>query len=408
MNFDTDILIAGGGLNGCALALALASVGQRVTLVDPQPAKTHKDPKFDGRAYAVALATQRMLKVMGLWEEVEDHAQPMLDIKVSDGRAGEGASPLHVHFDHSELAEGPMGYLVEDRFLRNALLAQIATDDLITHATEVSVIKQSITLGHASISLSDGNTLTARLLIGADGRRSAVATRAGIKRSGWDYKQTSLVCAIDHTLPHNATAHQFFTPAGPLAILPLKGNRSSIVWTENNERAAVINAMNDASYLDALRPVFGDFLGDLSLSGQRFSYPLGLSIAQEFAHERVALVGDAAHGIHPLAGQGLNLGLRDVAALAEVIADAARRGEDIGSLQVLRRYQTWRRGETVQMAAATDTINRVFSNDNPLIRLGRDLGLGAVNAVPSVRRGFMRKAAGLSGNLPKLLQGRQI
>lgn len=408
MTFDTDILIAGGGLNGCALALALSGVGQRVTLIDAQPAQIHKDPKFDGRAYAIALATQRMLKVMGLWDSVAENAQPMLDIKVSDGRAGEGASPLHVHFDHNDLAEGPMGYLVEDRYLRNALLARISDDKLITHITEVSVIDQDITGGHACVFLSNDTQLKAKLLIGADGRRSAVATRAGIKRSGWDYEQTSLVCAVEHDLPHNATAHQFFTPAGPLAILPLKGNRSSIVWTETNERAFEINSMDTSDYLATLKPVFGDFLGNITLSGARFSYPLGLSLAQEFVALRVALIGDAAHGIHPLAGQGLNLGLRDVAALAEVIANATRRGEDIGNAAVLARYQSWRRGETLQMAAATDTINRIFSNDNPVMRLGRDLGLNTVNAVPSLRKTFMRRAAGLTGDLPKLMQGQAI
>lgn len=408
MEQNTDIVIVGGGLNGAALALALAQVGQRVTVVDSLPRDTRAAPDFDGRGYALALTSQRMLAALGLWPVLAEHAQPILDIKVSDGRAGEGASPYFLHFDHTEIEEGPMGQMIEDRHLRRALLDAIDADARITHLAGETVVDHTVGPGSVTAELRSGRNITARLLVGCDGRRSAVARRAGIRRTGRDYHQTSLVCAIAHELPHNGVAHQFFMPSGPLAILPLPGNFSSIVWTETTERAAAINAMDDEGYLAALRPAFGDFLGGIRLAGKRFAYPLGLTLAERFVDPRLALVGDAAHGLHPLAGQGLNLGLRDVAALAEVVAHAARRGEDIGALDVLQRFQRWRRFDTAELAVATDTINRLFSNDNPVLRGLRDLGLGAVNALPPVRRGLIRHAAGLTGDLPRLLQGRQI
>ncbi len=408
MTHDTDIIIVGGGLNGCTTALALAQIGQDVILIDAMDSSTLASDTFDGRSYALALTSKNMLNVLGLWGEVADKSCPMLDIKVSDGRAGEGAAPWFVHFDHNELEEGPMGHMLEDRYLRQALLKAIGDTPTITHMESTKVVDQQIDAGGVSVTLESGQVLHAKLLVGCDGRSSQVATRAGIGRKGWGYDQTSLVCAVAHEKPHDNTAHQFFMPAGPLAILPLNGNVSSIVWTESTERAAEISAMNDADYLDCLRPCFGDFLGGISLAGGRYSYPLGLSLADRFIDHRLALVGDAAHGVHPLAGQGLNLGLRDIAALVEVLADAMRRGEDIGALNVLQRFQQWRRFDTAGLAAATDGINRLFSNDNPLLRTVRDLGLGFVNSNPAMRRGFMRQAAGLTGDLPKMLQGRIV
>ncbi len=406
MKPDSDVLIAGGGLNGPALALALASGGIRATIIDPTPKPTRKAADFDGRAYALSLTSVNMLKALGVWATVADHAQPILDIVVSDGKAGEGASPLHLHFDHREIEEGPMGHMVEDRYLRRALLN--AVDHPLITQLEDSVTAQRIIPGGIEVTLGGGKTLTARLLVGCDGRQSGVAKRAGINRMAKDYGQTALVCAVEHEKPHNGTAHQFFMPPGPLAILPLPGNRSSIVWTETHARAAAIQALSDTEYLEELRPRFGDFLGKIKLAGKRFTYPLGLIIADDFATDRVALAGDAAHGIHPLAGQGLNLGLRDVASLAETLIGAARIGEDIGNPIVLSRYAQWRRTDTATLVGATDTINRVFSNDNPLLRLGRDLSLAAINAIPAARRKLIREAAGLTGDLPRLLQGRQI
>ena len=401
----TDLIIVGGGLNGPALALAAAQAGFSVTIIDSLPIDTRKRRDFDGRSYALALASTRLLAGIGIWEVLRDKAQPMLEIKVTDGRAGEGPSPWMMHFDHAEIEEGPMGYMVEDRHLRRAFLDAMAQESKITHLAGETVVSQDINPAGVTVTLASGGTIEGLLLIGSDGRKSGTAARAGIKRTGWGYGQTAVVCAVKHEEPHRGIAHQFFMPGGPLAILPLTENRSSIVWSETEERATELMAMDDAAFLAALRPAFGSFLGQISLTGARFSYPLGLTLANSFIAERVTLVGDAAHGVHPIAGQGLNAGLRDVAALAEVLSDAQARGEDIGGAQTLARYQQWRRFDTTTLAIATDTFNRLFSNDNPLLRAARDIGMGLVNAAPGLRRGFIREAAGLTGDLPKLMRG---
>lgn len=408
MSFDSDIVIVGGGLNGPALALALAQTGRSVTIIDSQSRPVLEGAGFDGRSYALALASKRLLDAIGVWQAVADQSEAMLDIKVSDGRAGEGAGPFFLHFDHREIEEGPMGFMVEDRFLRRALLDAMDAEQNITQMFETRVVAQEVAPTGVSVTLADGRVLNAALLIGADGRSSGTAKRAGIGRTGWGYGQTALVACVQHEHPHMGIAHQFFMPPGPLAILPLPGNRSSIVWSETDARAQEIQALDDAAYLDVLRPRFGDFLGEIGLEGKRFTYPLNLTLANAFIGTRLALIGDAAHGMHPIAGQGLNAGLRDVGALAEVISDAAQRGEDFASPQVLARYQQWRRFDTAALAVATDGFNKLFSNDNPILRAGRGLGMGLVNAFPRLRRGFIREAAGLTGDLPKLLKGQRL
>jgi 2-octaprenyl-6-methoxyphenol hydroxylase len=254
-----------------------------------------------------------------------------------------------------------------------------------------------------TLSLANNQKITTRLLVGADGRKSGTAARAGITYTGWQYSQTALVCAVEHDRPHGGVAHQFFMPAGPMAVLPLSARRSTVVWSERTDSAAVIKTLDDAAFLDVLRPRFGDFLGDIALTGGRFSYPLGMMIAKNYIAPNVALIGDAAHGVHPIAGQGLNAGLRDVAALIQVLSEAKQRGEDFASQPVLARYQLWRRFDATALAVATDGFNRLFSNDNPILRLGRDLGMGMLNAMPKVRRGILREAAGLTGDLPDLM-----
>ncbi|MGR3407116.1 FAD-dependent monooxygenase [Roseovarius indicus] len=404
MSEMSDILIVGGGLNGPALALALAQTGRSVTVIDALPEKVRKDAAFDGRAYALALASVRLLRRIGVWERVEDHAQPMLEIKVSDGRAGEGPSSFFLHFDHAEIEEGPMGHMIEDRYLRRALLDAMDEAEGITQITD-SVSAQEVDERGVTLTLASGKTVSGRMVVGCDGRASGTASRAGIRRTGWGYGQTALVAAVAHERPHHGIAHQFFMPPGPLAILPLPGNVSSIVWSESEATAASFAALSDEDFMEVLRPRFGDFLGEISLKGKRFTYPLGLTIANSFVAERLALVGDAAHGMHPIAGQGLNAGLRDVGALAQVASEAARRGEDFAAPDVLARYQQWRRFDTATLAAVTDATNRLFSNDNPLLRLGRDIGMGVLGAMPGLRRGFIREAAGLTGDLPELMKG---
>ena len=409
MTPDTDILIVGGGLNGPALALALASGGVSVTVIDSRPAPARATLGFDGRAYALAIASKRLLTVLGVWPLVADRSQPILQIKTSDGRAGSGPSPFFLTFDAAEIEEGPMGFMIEDRHLYAAFLAAMAENPHITVISGETVVAQTTTATEAEVTLASGKTLRARLLIGCDGRSSGTAARAGITRTGWSYGQTALVTAIAHEKPHRGIAHQFFMPNGPLAILPLPGgHHSSIVWSESDATASAIAALPDDQYLAALRPRFGDFLGAISLAGARFSYPLNLTLANSFIAERLALVGDAAHGVHPIAGQGLNLGLRDVAALAQVLVIAARRGEDLGAADVLARYQRWRRFDSTSLALGMDAVNHLFSNDNPILRVGRDLGLAAVNALPALRRGLIRQAAGLTGDLPRLLAGQAL
>ncbi|XAT62176.1 2-octaprenyl-6-methoxyphenyl hydroxylase [Rhodobacteraceae bacterium Araon29] len=404
MNYDTDIAIVGGGLNGAIMSLALAEAGFTVTLIDPQTLKSKQNPHFDGRSYSLAIASVRLMQALGLWEELAPNAQPILEIKVADGRAYSNPSPYFLHFDHHEIEEGPMGHMVEDRHLRPLLQKRLQSVSQINYRAGLSVSEMTITNTHAELRLNTEETITTRLVIGADGRQSQTAERAGIKRTGWRYGQTALVCALSHNIPHQGVACQYFMPPGPLAILPLTGNRSSIVWTESDANAATIMAMDNNDYMAVLQPRIGDYLGKVELAGARYSYPLDLTIAQNYVMPRLALVGDAAHGVHPIAGQGLNLGLRDIAALSEVLSDARLRGEDFSSLAVLLRYQEWRRFDTTALAVATDAVNKLFSNDNSFLRTLRDLGMGAINSLPALRRSFIREAAGLTGDLPRLMQ----
>ncbi|MCQ0969199.1 FAD-dependent monooxygenase (plasmid) [Paracoccus sp. TK19116] len=404
MDDTYDVLIAGGGLNGPTLALALAGAGLSVCVVDARPAEARSADDFDGRAYALALASRRLLTALGLWGDLGPKSQPILQVKASQGRPGSGADRFFLHFDSAEIEEGPVGHMLEDRFLYRALLA--AMQDRVTHVAGTAITDHEVGPAGITATLSDGRRIGARLLVGADGRGSGVASRAGITRRGHDYGQIALVAAIEHDKPHDGVAHQYFMPTGPLAILPLPGNRSSVVWSETEANAKAIVALDDAAFLDVLRPRFGDFLGAITIAGPRFSYPLSLSLAETYVAPRMALVGDAAHGVHPIAGQGLNLGLRDVAALAEVLVEAVRRGEDLGAPDVLERYQAWRRPDATRLALGMDGVNALFSNRSGMLGAARGVGMGLISAMPILRRGFMRQAAGLSLNpMPRLLAG---
>ena len=408
MEYDADVIITGGGLNGPALALALARAGLTVVVIDAQPARARAEADFDGRAYALAIASKRLLAAIGVWDRVTEFAQPILEIKTSDGRPGEGPSPLFLHFEAAEIEEGPMGFMVEDRHLYAGFLDAMKDEPKITHLAATTVTAQEALPAGITVTLTDGRRLTGRVLAGCDGRQSGTALRAGIRRTGWGYGQIALVCAVAHERPHGGIAHQFFMPSGPLAILPLKGNRSSIVWSETERQAKAIAGLTDADFIEVLRPRFGDFLGRIELAGKRFSYPLNLTLANAYVAPRLALVGDAAHGVHPIAGQGLNLGFRDVGALAEVLVEAHRRGEDIGAVDVLNRYQIWRRFDATTLALGMDAVNRLFSNDNPMLRAARDIGMGIVGSLPGLRRAFIRQAAGVAGKPPRLLRGQTL
>ena len=405
MNKSYDILIIGAGLNGAAMALGAVQFGLKVALFDANKMSDQLETGFDGRSYALSLTSVRMMRSLGLWDELEDHAQPILDIKVCEGQLPDGPSPFFLHFDHNEIEEGPMGHMVQDRYLRPVLQTAVDENDQVDYYPDVKIQTHLCSAECARATTDAGQEYTGKLLIAADGRQSATATRTGIRRKGWDYGQSALVCAIEHENPHNATAYQYFMPQGPLAILPLTKNRSSIVWSETHERANDIMQLDDAAYLSVLRPRFGDFLGNINLAGKRYKYPLSLSIAEEFVKSSFVLIGDAAHGIHPIAGQGLNAGLKDIAALCHVLKDAHQRGENIGAIDVLERYQEWRRFDVNILVLATDGFNKLFSNSNALLRAGRALGLGIVNQMPKVRRNFIREAAGIgSKDLPYLMR----
>ncbi|RMH49259.1 MAG: FAD-dependent oxidoreductase [Alphaproteobacteria bacterium] len=406
MGIDTDIVVAGGGIVGMTLALALRRAGFAVTLCDALPVPARADAQFDGRAYAVAAAGRRMLDALGVWQAVAPAAQAMTDILVGDSRPGEAAPPL-LHFDHRESDSGPFAWMVEDHVLRIALLSALEAAG-ITHLAPVTIAGQEAGPEAVAVALADGRRLRARLLAACDGRDSAIAARAGIGRVGRGYRQRGLVCALAHERPHRGIARQIFLPGGPFAILPLTGNRVSLVWTETEALAAALDALPDADYLAEIRRRIGDPLGAVRLIGRRWSYPLAFSLARRYFADRVVLAGDAAHVIHPLAGQGLNLGLADVAALTEVLAEAARRGEDIGAPSVLARYQAWRRFDAGLMGLACDGFNSSFSNDNPLLRALRDAGLGLAGAPLAARRFFMGLAAGETGDVPRLMRGEPV
>lgn len=404
---DSDAIIVGGGLGGAATALALAEAGLEVLTLDAAP-EVDAPETFDGRAYAVALGSRRFWEAVGVWDRCAGDAQEMKDILVSDGRISEGASPLFLHFDHREIEGGAFGSMIEDRHLRAATIAALNDHPRITQRFETRVTSTKTEIGRAAAILESGETLAASLIVACDGRESPLRAAAGIKRAHWAYPQNGMVSAVVHEKPHDGVAHELFLPAGPFAILPLKGDRSSLVWTERRGEAERIHALDDDAYLSELENRFGDFLGQLTLDGSRWTYPLHFSVAHEFVATRLALTGDAARAIHPIAGQGLNLGVRDAAALAEVLADAMRRGEDIGALDVLRRYQQWRRFDSAALALATDGLNRLFSNDIGPVRAIRDLGLAAVNRLPGAKRMFMKAAAGLSGETPRLMRGEAL
>ncbi len=399
-----DILIVGGGLVGGPLACALADAGLSVALIDGEVPDATIASSFDGRASAVALTPQRMLEAIGLWADIEPWAAPIRHIRVSDG-----ASPLFLHYDHRELGDVPFGWIVENRALRQAILKGLARHEKnVTFLAPVKMTHLARNPSDVVATLSDGRTVRARVAVAADGRGSPVRESAGIDVTRWSYDQTAIVCTVAHSLPHGDAAQEHFLPAGPFAILPLTGQRSSVVWTEKAHLAPAILAQDQTAFQRELESRFGDYLGDLTLEGPRFSYPLALQFAHSYTAHRLAIIGDAAHGMHPVAGQGMNMGLRDVAALAELLVEARRLGQDLGDAQLLARYGRWRRFDNLLMLGLTDGLVRLFSNDLAPVKLARDLGMAAVNKVPPLKRFFMRHAMGLVGELPKLLKGETL
>jgi 2-octaprenyl-6-methoxyphenol hydroxylase len=399
-----DVAIVGGGLVGTTLAVALGRAGFRVALIEQAPAAALADAAHDGRGSAIALGSKRILDGLGLWTGVAAKAGPILDIRVSDG-----PSRLFLHYDHREVSDDPLGWIVENTDLRRAAWSALRGLEAVTVLAPAAVACVERTAGRVRLALEDGRRVDAGLVVGADGRKSRIARAAGIAVTGWHYPQTALVCTVEHAEPHRGVAHERFLPAGPFALLPLAHpHRSSVVWTERAALAPAMLGLDDAAFSAAMQERFGDYLGRLAIVGRRWSWPLALHHASRYVDRRLALVGDAAHGIHPIAGQGLNLGLRDVAALAEVLTDARRLGLDVGDPTVLDRYQRWRRPDNVALLVATDALNRLFSTDAAPVRLARDLGLAVINRLPPVKAVFMRHAMGLVGELPRLARGEPL
>ncbi len=406
---STDVVIAGGGLNGLAAAVCLAGPASRMpfkcVLVDAGDPSEQATPVSDGRASAIALSSRRMLEAMGIWAELAPHAQPIRHIAVTDSGVASTVRPTLLQFGEPGPL-GPSAHIIENRYLYAALARAAGNLPGLTIVPHATVEAMETDNRHIWISIGGGQHLRAALTIAADGRRSLLRELAGIETVAWSYDQSAIVTTVVHERPHEGCAYEHFRPAGPFAILPLTGNRASLVWTEATHDAERIVASDDEDFTTELTKRFGEELGWVRAEGPRRVYPLGLSIAKSFRARRLALIGDAAHVVHPIAGLGFNLGLRDIAALAECIGDAVQLGMDPASESVLVRYERWRRIDTLRVAAATDGLNRLFSNDNAAVRLLRNAGLRVVDAVRPLKTAFMHEAAGVTGALPRLLLGR--
>lgn len=430
IKLQSDIAIIGGGLAGMTLAIACGMYGIRTIIVEAEAVGDLTDQRYDGRSSAIAYGSQQVLSAIGAWPYLRDQAQPILDIRVTDGgsfqrdarRAG-GISPFFVHYNHRDLplredaggaAQPPFGYIVENRASRIGLIRHLQRIPAITHLAPVAASSVDLRADGATVRLADGREIETALVVAADGRRSALRDSAGIVSNEFDYNQTAIVCTVRHERDHQGVAHEHFLPAGPFAMLPMTDamdeqgvlrHRSSIVWTEDPRLVSMLLGLDDAAFGTEIERRFGLSLGQVRPMGPRFAYPLKLLVAERYLGNRLVLVGDAAHGIHPIAGQGFNLGVRDVAALAEVLVDAQRLGQDLGSSLVLERYARWRRFDNLLLAGVTDGLTRLFSNDVAPLRLVRDLGFALFNKVPPMKRLAMRHAMGLVGDLPKLVRG---
>jgi len=409
---DCDVVIGGGGMVGLTLALALAQGGLKVVVADPAPASAMLDAKFDGRVSALSYSSVRMLEALGVWDGLA--AQPIHDILVSDAGLGRTPSPFSLHFDSAEIGR-PMGAIAENRHIRAALFAAVERARDVTFVSPAAIAALEAAPHAVTARLSNGDEIRARLAVAADGRDSAMREAMGLRVIAWSYPQTGIVATVEHQRPHNGTAYEHFLPSGPFAILPMtpasrgegqdETNRSSLVWTEREDLAPAMMKLAESEFNAEISRRFGAHLGATKAAGPRWSYPLKFHLARGYVAPRFALAGDAAHGIHPIAGQGLNLGFKDAAALAECVLDAGRIGLDIGNPDTLKRYERWRRFDSLALAASTDALNRLFSNDIAPIRLARDFGLGVVDGIAPLRRFFMRHAGGDVGKLPRLLRG---
>jgi 2-octaprenyl-6-methoxyphenol hydroxylase len=401
-----DVLIAGGGFAGLTLAIALRQgLGSSfsVTVADPTLGASRAG---DERASAIVAAARRLLDTIGIWQAVAGEAQPILDMVVTDSRLEDATRPVFLTFAGDVEPGEPFAHMVENRHLIDALVACAEAEHIDLRPTAVTSYDSRP--DGIDVTLADGSVVEASLLVAADGARSKLRERAGIATHGWDYNQSGIVVTVGHERDHGGRAEEHFLPAGPFAILPLSGKRSSLVWSEKRAEAARIVSLGEGEFHGELERRFGLRLGEIKALDTPRAFPLSYFVARSFIAERMALVGDAAHVIHPIAGQGLNMGLKDVAALAEVVVDAARLGIDLGQQDVLERYQRWRRFDTMAMGLATNSLNFLFSNQSTLLRTVRDIGLGLVDRAPPLKSLFIRQAAGLAGEVPRLLKGEAL
>lgn len=399
----SDVLIVGGGLVGGSLACALAQHGISAVVVDQEDSKTFADTAYDGRSSAIAGACQKLLDAVGIWKHMQPNVQPILDIRVTDSD-----SPLFLHYDHTAVGEA-MGWMAENRVIRQGIQSRYAELDLVTVIAPETITSLERSVDGVLATLSNGQTIKSSVILACDGRRSKVRDMAKIKITTLPYHQTGIVMTVQHQQNHHGIAHEHFLPSGPFAILPLPGGyHSSLVWTEKDSLVPHLLALPPEQFHAELMSRFGDFLGEVKVVSKVFSYPLTLQFADRYIDRRLALVGDSAHGMHPVAGQGMNYGLRDVGALVEVLVQAKRLGTDLGSTTVLTQYQRWRRSDNMLMLGMTDGIVRLFSNDNAPLRFMRTMGLAAVNKMPKLKTFFIRHAMGNVGRLPRLLDGKSL
>ncbi|MBI37515.1 MAG: 2-octaprenyl-6-methoxyphenyl hydroxylase [Alphaproteobacteria bacterium] len=404
---SAEVCIVGGGLIGLTLALALSSTGLEVAIVERVDLQDTISSEFDGRATAISNGSAQVIKGIGLWNLVSDQLSPINDIRVSDKN-----SLFFLHYDHTEVGNEPLGYIIENRLLRLSLLKKIKEQNRISLLAPAKITEINKSPNKVQLKLADGRKIKSQLLLACDGKNSSLRESTGIPVTSWNYNQSSIVFSVFHEISHDNLAHELFLPGGPFAILPmvdLNGrHRSAVVWTDSKSLIPSLLALKEEEFISELYKRFGDFLGKLEIVGSKWTYPLSLLHAQRYIDHRFALVGDAAHSIHPIAGQGLNMGIRDIAALSEVIVDARRLGADIGLSETLSAYERWRRFDNLVLAVVTDTINKLFSNDIPPVRTARRFGLGTINEVAPLRRALMRHAMGTMGELPRLIRGESL
>jgi len=405
-SIKTDIVISGGGMNGISLALALAPTGLDITVIEANDPAKFTTEKFDGKVIALAYASKKIFEKVGVWDKMSKESGEILDIRIVDD-----SSPLFLHYDHSDIGDQPMGYIVENRYIMGALYEGLKENKNINLVTLETLESYESGRNNISVQLKSGKEINSKLLIAADGRRSKIRELSAISTREFNYNQTAIVFTAWHEKNHDGVAVENFLPSGPFAILPMgrldengeSGHFSSIVWTETTELAPSYTEMNEVQFNEEVRKRFGDWLGEVKLVGDRWNYPLNLIFAETYIADRMCLMGDAAHGVHPIAGQGFNLGMRDIAALADIIAETSSLGLDVGGGNVLKRYEQERRHDNLQMIVVTDFLNRLFSNNIAPIKLARRVGLAAVEKMPPLKKMFMKNAMGVGGSMQKFL-----